>query len=361
MEHLHAVILAGGSGTRLWPLSTPSFPKQFLPLPNGRSLIQESSFRVAPLIAPEQTWVVTGRSMTELVHEHLPSVPASQILGEPMGRNTAAAIGWAATAIARQDPQAIMAALTADHFITDIQAFNEALRLAYELATAGYLVTLGITPTTPETGYGYIRFAETAGKGHEHQAYRAERFVEKPDLATAQSYLQDGHYVWNSSMFVWKVETILAELRTHLPELARKLATIVDATGTPQERATIDELWPTFATISIDYGVLEKTKKLVVIPVEIGWSDVGSWQQYGALFPVDNQGVRAVGTHLGLDSHNIFVYNTTPRQIYTIGLEDVVVVEIEEATLICHKDHVQRVKELAERQKSPKMGIKFGA
>lgn len=350
MKHLHAVILAGGSGTRLWPLSTPSFPKQFLPLPNGRSLIQESLFRVAPLIAPEHAWVVTGRSMAELAHEHLPSVPVAHILGEPMGRNTAAAIGWAAAAIARQDPQAIMAALTADHFITDTEAFNEALRLAYEWAEAGSLVTLGITPTAPETGYGYIRFAEAVGKGYGHQAYRAERFVEKPNLATAQSYLQDGHYVWNSSMFVWKVETILAELRTHLPELARKLAVIVDALGTPQEHATIDELWPTLATISIDYGVLEKTKNLVVIPVEIGWSDVGSWQQYGALFPVDDQGVRAVGEHLGLGSRNIFVYNTTPRQVYTIGLEDVVVVEMEEATLICHKDHVQRVKELAERQ-----------
>lgn len=350
MEHLYAVILAGGSGTRLWPLSTPGFPKQFLPLPNGRSLIQESLFRVAPLITPGHAWVVTGRNMTELVQEHLPTVPQSHILGEPIGRNTAPAIGWAASIIARRDPQAIMAALTADHYITDIRVFNDALRLAYKLAEKEYLVTLGITPTAPETGYGYIRFAEPVGEGYGQRAYRAQRFVEKPDLATAQSYLKDGHYVWNSSMFVWKAQTILQELHTHLPELASKLDMIVAAMGTPQERATIDELWPTLPTISIDYGVLEKTRNLVVIPVEIGWSDVGNWEQYGSLFPAQERGIRSVGHHEGLGSQNIFVYNATTRQVFTIGIEDVVVVEMGDTTVICHRQSVQRVKELAEQQ-----------
>jgi mannose-1-phosphate guanylyltransferase/mannose-6-phosphate isomerase len=350
MEHLHAVILAGGSGTRLWPLSTPSFPKQFLPLPNGRSLIQESLFRVTPLITPEHAWVVTGRAMTGLVREHLPSLPATHILGEPVGRNTAPAIGWAAATIARQDPEAIMASLAADHYITNIPVFNDALRLAYKLAGEGYLVTLGITPAAPETGYGYIRFAELASEGYGLKAYRAQRFVEKPDLATAQSYLKDGHYVWNSSMFVWKVKTILAELHAHLPGVAEKLAVIADVTGTPREQAVLDELWPAFPTISIDYGVLEKTKNLVVIPVEIGWSDVGSWEQYGSLFPSDEQGIRTVGHHEGLGSQNIFVYNSTARRVFTIGLEDVVVVEMDDTTVICHRQAVQRVKELAEQQ-----------
>jgi len=238
--------------------------------------------------------------MADLVHEHLPSVPLPHILGEPMGRSTAPAIGWAAAVIAQQDPQAIMAALTADHFITNITAFREALRFAYDLANQGYLVTLGITPTAPETGYGYICFAERVGEGHGHQAYRAERFVEKPDLATAQSYLSDGNYVWNSSMFIWKAKAILEELHTHLPDVARKIDLIVSTMGTSQERATIDELWPTMAVLSIDYGVLDKTSNLVVIPVEIGWSDVGNWEQYGALFPTDGHGIGAVGRHLGL-------------------------------------------------------------
>ncbi len=348
MDHFNAVILAGGSGTRLWPLSTTSFPKQFLPLPNGRSLIQESLARIETLYAPERTWVVTGRVMAELVHEHVPSVPVQHILGEPVGRNTSAAVGWAAASIARQDPQAVMAVLTADHVITRIDAFNQALRLAGKLAEQGYLVTLGIKPTAPETGYGYIRYAAPLTEGFDHQAYYGERFVEKPDVATAQAYLQDGHYVWNSGMFIWKVETILAELRMYLPELARKIEMIVDAMGTARERAMLDELWPTLPTISIDYGVLEKTKNLVVIPVDIGWNDVGNWEQYGSLFPADEQMVRYVGHHQGLGSQNIFVYNNTSRQVFTIGIEDMVVVEMDDKTVICHKDSVQRVKELAE-------------
>src|SRR2546423_4106956 len=351
MEHLNAVILAGGSGARLWPLSTPSFPKQFLPLPNGRSMIQEALARVEGLISPERAWVVTGRSMIELVREHLPRIPASQILGEPMGRSTAAAIGWAAATIARRDPQATMMVLTADHVIAKIDLFNRALRLADRLARQGYLVTLGIKPTGPETGYGYIRYDAPLSEGFDHQAFYGERFVEKPNVATAQTYSENGHYVWNSGMFVWKVETILAEIKKHLPELAQKIDVIAESMDTAREQATLDELWPTLQTISIDYGVMEKANTFAVIPVEIGWNDVGNWEQYASLFPADQQGVRTVGQHTSLGSQNIVVYNNTSRQIFTIGLEDVIVIQIADTTVICHKDHVQRVKELAEQQK----------
>ncbi len=350
MDHLNAVILAGGSGTRLWPLSTPTFPKQFFPLPNGKSMIQESLARVEKLISPEQAWVVTGRDMVELVHKHLPAVPLKHVLGEPMGRSTSAAIGWAAATIARQDAQAIMAVLTADHMITKVESFNQALRLAVELAEQGYLVTLGIKATAPETGYGYIRYTAPLAEGFSHQAFYGERFLEKPDVAAALAYLQDGHYVWNSGMFIWKVEKILSELRMHLPEMAQKIETIVDAMGTARERIILDELWPTLQTISIDYGVMEKTSQFAVIPVDIGWNDVGNWEQYGSLFPANEQGVRCVGYHQDLGSKNIFVYNNTQRQVFTIGLEDVVVVEMDDKTVICHKDAVQRVKELAESQ-----------
>jgi len=288
--------------------------------------------------------------MVQLVQEHLPSIPVSQILGEPVGRSTAAAIGWAAATIARRDPQAIMMVLTADHVITKIDVFNQSLRLAARLARQGYLVTLGIKPTGPETGYGYIRYAAPLSEGFDHQAFDGERFVEKPDVAMAQAYLQDGHYVWNSGMFVWKVETILAALQKHLPELARKIDTIAESMGTAQERATLDELWPTLQTISIDYGVMEKANKVAVIPVEIGWNDVGNWEQYASLFPADEHDVRRVGHHEGLGSRNVFVYNNTQRQVFTIGLEDIVVVEMDDKTVICHKDEVQRVKELAESQ-----------
>ena len=350
MNHLNVVILAGGSGTRLWPLSTPSFPKQFLPLPNGNSMIQETLDRVAPLAAPEQSWVVTGRSMAELVREHLPLIAHEHILGEPMGRNSAPAIAWIAATIARHDPEAIMVTLSADHVISEVETFRQALQLAQRVASQGHLVTLGIRPTAPETGYGYIRYAAQISEGFGHQVFYGERFVEKPNLVTARSYLEDGHYVWNSGMFIWQVKTILAELRKHLPEVMQRIDQVVDAMGTPQEQAVLNEIWPTIQSISIDYGIMERTDSFAVIPADIGWNDVGNWEQYGALFPSDEQGVKRMGTHEDLGSSNIFVYNNTQRQIFTVGLEDVVVVEMDDKTVICHLRDVQRVKEIAEKQ-----------
>lgn len=350
MNHLNVVILAGGSGTRLWPLSTPDLPKQFLPLPNGNSMIQETLARVAPLVEPEQTWVVTGRNMAALVQEHLPTLPPHHILGEPMGRNSAPAIAWIAATIARLDPDAVMVTLSADHVIAEVETFRHALQLAQKAANQGHLVTLGIKPTAPETGYGYIRYATQISEGFGHQVCTGECFVEKPDRATAQSYLDDGHYVWNSGMFIWQVKTILRELRTHLPEVMQKVDLIVEAIDTPRAQAVLDEIWPTIQSISIDYGIMEKASTFAVIPADIGWNDVGNWEQYGALFPSNDQGVKRMGTHEDLDSQNIFVYNNTQRQIFTIGLEDVVVVEMDDKTVICHIKDVQRVKEIAEKQ-----------
>ncbi len=349
MDHLNVVILAGGSGTRLWPLSTPSFPKQFLPLPNGNSMIQETVARVEELVTPAQTWVVTGRSMAALVQEHLPTLDSEHILGEPIGRNSAPAIAWIAATIARHDPDAVMVTLSADHVISEVAKFQQSLELAYEMASQGWLVTLGIRPTTPETGYGYICYTEQVHAGFEHTVFAGESFVEKPDRATAQSYLDDGHYVWNSGMFIWQVKTILQEMRTHLPELMYKIDLIVEAMGTPRESEILNQLWPSLQKVSIDYGIMEKVSRFAVIPTEIGWNDVGNWEQYGALFPSNEQGVKGRGSHEDLASQNIFVYNTTERQIFTIGLEDIVVVEMEDKTVVCHINSVQRVKELAEK------------
>jgi mannose-1-phosphate guanylyltransferase len=351
MKHLHAVILAGGSGTRLWPLSTPSFPKQFLPLPGGHSMIQETLKRVAPLVTPEQSWVVTGKNMAPLVEEHLPTLHPDHILREPMGRNSAPAIAWIAATIAKEDPEAVMAIFSADAVIEHVESLRQTLHLAYELAEQGKLVTIGIKPTHPETGYGYIRFAQEVSQGYGYQAFQAERFVEKPDRATALSYLQDGHYVWNAGIFIWSVKAILAEFEIHLPEMARQIQTIVCATHSDDKSTELETIWPTLQPISIDYGILEKTTNLVVIPANLGWNDVGNWEQYGALFPTDERGIRAVGSHKGLGSQNVIVYNNTDRQIYTIGMEDTIIVETDDMTVICHKSHVQRVKELAEQQR----------
>jgi mannose-1-phosphate guanylyltransferase len=258
MKHFNAVILAGGSGTRLWPLSTPNFPKQFLPLPSGRSMIQETLERVAPLVTPEQSWVVTGERMAALVEEHLPTVQADHILREPMGRNSAPAIAWVAATIAREDPDAIIAIFSADAVIEYTESLRQTLHLAYELAEQGKLVTIGIKPTHPETGYGYIRFAQEVCEGYGYPAFQAERFVEKPNLETAQTYLRDGHYVWNAGIFIWSARTILAEFDTYLPEMAQQIQTIVDATHTKHAHATLEMLWPSLQSISIDYGIKKR-------------------------------------------------------------------------------------------------------
>ena len=349
MKHFNAVILAGGSGTRLWPLSTPTFPKQFLPLPSGHSMIQETFERVSPMIIPEQAWVVTGQNMAHLVEEHLPIISHSHILREPCGRGSAPAIAWAATTIAREDPDAIMATFSADAVIANVDALRQTLQLAYDLAEKGKLVTIGIQPTTPETGYGYIRYGETVSHNYGYDACQVERFVEKPDLKTAESYLRDGHYVWNAGIFIWSVKAILMEFQEHLPEIAEKIQKLVNMSGTDEAQLTLDAIWPTLQSITIDYGILEKTKNLVVIPAPLGWNDVGNWEQYGALFPADDQGIHAVGDHSDLGSQNVIIYNNTPRRVYTIGMEDIVVVEMADMTVICHKSHVQRMKELAEK------------
>ncbi|HET8845508.1 MAG TPA: sugar phosphate nucleotidyltransferase, partial [Ktedonobacteraceae bacterium] len=266
------------------------------------------------------------------------------------GRNSAPAIAWIAATIARRDPEALMVTLSADHVITQVDTFRNALVLAHKTASQGHLVTLGIKPTAPETGYGYICYAEQFSEDFEHKAFYGERFVEKPDLPTARQYLEDGHYVWNSGMFIWQVKTILKELHTYLPEVMQKIDLIVEAMETPRGEEVLQEIWPTIQSISIDYGIMEKVKQFAVIPTDIGWNDVGNWEQYGALFPSDEQGVKRMGTHEDLESQNIFVYNTTQRQIFTIGLENVVVVEMDDKTVICHMSAVQRVKEIAEKQ-----------
>ena len=312
-------------------------------------MIQETLGRVSPLVSPQQSWVVTGRNMADLVQEHLPIIPAHHILREPIGRNSAPAIAWAAMTIADQDPEAIMAIFSADAVISNIESLQQSLRLGYELAEQGKLVTIGIPPTSPETGYGYIRFGDTFKEGYGYEAFQVEQFVEKPDLETAKRYLNDGHYVWNAGIFMWSVKAILSEFQQHLPDMIEQIQRIVTATKQENARLVLDNTWPELQSISIDYGILEKTKNLVVIPALLGWNDVGNWEQYGALFPADDQGIRAVGAHIGLGSQNVIVYNNTQRRIYTIGLEDVIVVEMEDMTVVCHKSHVQRVKELAEQ------------
>ena len=355
IKNYYAVIMAGGGGTRLWPLSRKGRPKQTLSLINERSLFQLAVDRLAGVFTPEQILVVTVEEQARLLQEQCPELPPENYLLEPMPRGTASVVGMAATALRKRDPEAVMAILTADHIIKNEEGFRALLRAAYEVACDNYLVTLGITPTNPATGYGYIHQGEALGSYQGQDVYRVLQFTEKPVQAQAQQMLESGDYAWNSGMFVWRVETILAEFSRQMPELTAGLEAIARAWDTDRESAVLHQVWPNLIPETIDYGIMEGAEQVAVIPAGgLGWSDVGSWD---ALFDVlaesaeDN--VVLGGEHISLDTKGVLIHNAeNPRTIFTIGLEDVIIVDAGDSLLICAKEEAQRVREIVKQLKA---------
>ena len=344
--NLYALIMAGGIGTRLWPHSQPHHPKQFLQLTGGeRTMLQETQNRLSPLISSERVLMATNREYTSIVTQQLPGVPVSNILGEPEGKGTAAAIGLAAVHLRRRDPSAIMAVVTADHAIQRPDIFLRALTAASDIAGRDWLVTLGIHPTYPETGYGYIQRGISLETIEDFEVFQVARFAEKPNLATAEQFVQSKEYAWNSGMFVWKVEQILAEIERYMPDLYTGLQKIEQSIGTADAETVLAEVWPRLATQTIDYGIMEKAQHVAVLPVEIGWNDVGSWAAVYDVLEHDPDGNAIVGQHLAIDTHNTLVFSPQ-RLVATIGLEDLIVVDTEEIVLICPRSRAQEVKQL---------------
>lgn len=354
MKNLYAVILAGGSGTRFWPLSRELYPKQLLKLIGDETMIQRT-LRCAEKAAPPQNiYVVTHRRQADAVRMQsaaVVSMPPDHLITEPQAKNTAAAIGLAAITLIRKDPEAIMVVMPADHVIKKSAHFTKAVRAGVRLARAGWLVTFGVKPLRPETGYGYIKAGtgcQMPDAGEKMKAYEVERFVEKPDPATAKRYWRSGRYYWNSGIFIWKASIILAAIKEHQPKLYRGLIAIQNALGTSEEEKVIERVYDHLDTVSIDYGVLERLhKNLAVMPVEMGWSDVGSWTAIEQISPTDSVGNVTVGNVIDLDSRRSILY-ADKRLVATIGLEDLVVVDTEDATLVCHKNRVQDVRRVVE-------------
>jgi mannose-1-phosphate guanylyltransferase len=350
---LHAVIMAGGSGTRFWPESRAARPKQLLPILGGRPLVAETVGRLDPLVPLERTWIVTNAQQAEGVRAACPELPAGNLLVEPCARNTAPCVGLAAVAVAARDPEAVMVVLPADHLISPREEFQRALRAAAAAAEEpGALVTFGIPPGYPATGYGYIRAGEDLAPLEGLRRSRVAAFVEKPDRARAEEFLAAGGYSWNSGIFAWRAATLRAAIAEHLPALEAGLRQLDEAAGTPTFDALLAELYPAFEALPVDIGIMEKARGAVVLETPFHWSDIGSWKAVHDELEHDEDGNAAVlpagGTLLTEQARGVLAYSSEPQTIAVLGLDDVVVVRTPDAVLVVRRDLAEQVKRFPE-------------
>ncbi|MDI6783082.1 MAG: mannose-1-phosphate guanylyltransferase [bacterium] len=350
---LTAIIMAGGRGERFWPKSRKKTPKQTLTLFNGKPLICSSIALLTPLISQERIFIVTEKSVAVPIRKAIPdSFPQENIIIEPMGRNTAACIGLATAQIIRKYPDAVIAVLCADHLIPDGEQFRNHLQVAIQVAEQqDYLVTFGLTPGYPETGFGYIESGEEIDKLSTITAYRAVRFVEKPDKDTAEKYVESGKYFWNSGMFVWRAQTIMEQFRKLMPALYQGLQRFQAAIGTPQEQRVLRSVYRKLEKVPIDKGIMEKADRVAMVKSDFTWFDIGSWLAIDKIRNKDEQGNVYLGNVLGIDTQNCIIVSDRPL-IATIGVENMVIVATKDAILVCPKDRAQEVKKIVSQLES---------
>jgi len=359
---VYGVVMAGGKGTRLWPEGRESWPKQLLKLLDDRTMIEVAVQRLAPVVPLERQLIVTTAEYTQPIADALPDFPRENILSEPAGKNTAPCIGWAAVKILERDPDAVMAVVTADHVITDEDEFRHVIRSACRVAEQRRVVTtIGMVPSRPETGYGYIRHSSEEvvriareGSGPEvdgafDRAFAVHEFVEKPELARAKQYVAagPGEYLWNSGMFMMQASFALDLFAEYLPKHHELLMSIQQSLGTPREAEATNEAYQRFEPISIDYGIMEHAKDVVVIPGSFGWQDIGVWPSLNAVGASDEEGNIIAGDHVGIDTEGCIILSNG-RLIATIGMRDTLIVETPDAVLVCPKDQAQRVREIVQ-------------
>ncbi|HXZ37147.1 MAG TPA: mannose-1-phosphate guanylyltransferase [Thermodesulfobacteriota bacterium] len=355
---LYAVIMAGGGGTRFWPWSRQMRPKQVLPILSARTMIRETVDRVQPLVPRERILIVTSRSQARQLHREVDRIPPENLLLEPEGKNTAPCLGLAAVHVQRKNPEAVLIVLPADHYIGAPEKFLRTLRRAAEFASRqNYLITLGITPTGPETGYGYIQKGPVLGRVKETEVFRAKAFREKPALQKAQDYLRRGDFLWNSGMFIWRVGVFLKALEKYLPRLYGDMQELKSSIGKRGERRVLEKVYSQCPSISVDYGVLEKAPNVALIEARFGWNDVGSWAVLWNLWPKDpagnvciQGGERGESKVLVLDSSGCLVRGEKSF-IAVLGLKDTLVVEAGDAILVCPRSRSQDVRRVLQELK----------
>jgi mannose-1-phosphate guanylyltransferase len=343
--------MAGGVGSRFWPRSTEKTPKQLLEIVNKGTMIQNTVKRVSGLIEPENILIVTSKVQKPLVAKQLPNIPAENIIVEPLGRNTAPCIGLAALFVKRRDPEAVMVVLPADHLMEDEQEFRRVLNLAIWVAyESGKLITVGIQPLRPETGYGYIQVVDEDDGTNPYFSrgvYKVKTFAEKPNLLTARQFLLSGDFLWNSGMFIWRADTILTAIHRSLPEMYTELSKIDDAIGSDKFDQVLETAYRIIRNISIDYGVMEKAHEVYVLKGNFGWSDVGSWDEVYRISGKDEQGNSVTGRAFLHDTRNSLVYSGD-RFVATIGVDDLIVITTDHGVLVCKQGRSQDVKEVVD-------------
>lgn len=349
MQHYYALLLAGGGGTRLWPMSRKARPKQVLSLVEDRSMFRASIDRLDPVFTPDRIYISTTRQYVDDLRAAAPEIPPENFIAEPSARNNTAAIGLAIAIIQAHDPEAVIAMMPTDHFISKRDVFLNVLRACNEIALEDNIVTLGISPSFPSTGFGYIQQGAAQGEVGGFTYHRATRFTEKPDVVRATQFLASGDYSWNSGMFIWSAQTAMNEFERQQNDMHGLLQKLQPTVGTPEFDTTLDSIWEQMPSISIDYAVMEQAQQMMVIPVDIGWSDVGSW---ASLFDVSAQdefgnigkGADSESRRIVLDTRDTLIY--TDKLAVAIGVENIIVVETDDVVMVCARDRAQNVRDI---------------
>jgi mannose-1-phosphate guanylyltransferase len=348
MTHSYAVIMAGGGGTRLWPISRMKHPKHVLPMLGGRTLFQETLDRLEGFIPPDHIYIVTIVEQAQELIIQAPDIPVENFLIEPMPRGTASVVGLAATVLAKRDSEAVMLVLPSDHFIRKYKRFQQLMRMALQAACNGFLVTLGITPTFPATGYGYIRRGEVLKDKNNFPIFQVLHFIEKPNETKARTLLAGGNHFWNSGIFIWRADRILREFSRQMPDLKLSLDRIGSTWGTNEQEEVLKSTWQSLKTQTIDYGIMEHAENVAVLPADgLDWTDMGSWDSLFDVLKPDLSGNVVVNDNcMSLETHNSLIYSSEKKLIVTIGVDDLIIIDSADALLVCHRDQAQQVRKI---------------